>query len=77
MTVRAKSKCVVTSKSNYGAGTEQNSVRLQPVMGPGNESWSKYTPGGSIEMTINNPEALEQFKLGAEYFVDFTPADGG
>lgn len=75
MSVRAKFRCVETKKSDHGYGSRQNTVVLRPVSGPGNESWAAATPGGEISMNINNPEALDQFKLGAIYFVDFTPAD--
>ena len=34
---------------------------------------AKYTPSGAITMTIDNPEALDQFKVGDEFYVDFTP----
>lgn len=40
-----------------------------------NESWSRYTPSGKLEMTVTNPAAIEKFEVGRAYFVDFTPAD--
>ena len=40
-----------------------------------NKSWSKYTPSGTIQMQITNPGALEQFEVGKEYYIDFTPVD--
>jgi hypothetical protein len=50
------------------------SVRLTPVHGDENKTWSAYTPSGSIELQINNPDAYEAFELGKTYFVDFTSA---
>lgn len=52
-------------------------VKLAAVYGDGkgNETWSTYTPQGSLEMTVTNPEAVEKFELGKSYFLDFTPAD--
>jgi hypothetical protein len=52
-------------------------VKLAAVYGDGkgNETWSKYTPQGSLEMTITNPAAIEAFELGKSYFLDITPAD--
>jgi len=72
MSVRAKVR--VESLALYGdVGT--GNVKLVPVTsGPGNESWSKYTPSGAIELGITNPAAFTQFTLGQEFYVDFTPA---
>jgi hypothetical protein len=52
-------------------------VSFMPVYNnaPENASWSKWTPGGLIQMTITNPTAIERFELGKAYFVDFTSAD--
>jgi hypothetical protein len=49
-------------------------VELAPVSDGANKTWSKYTPSGSISMTIDNPDAVGQFKIGGTYFVDFSPA---
>lgn len=40
---------------------------------PENERFTKYTPSGHFDMTVDNPEALAQFELGVSYYVDFTP----
>lgn len=79
MNVRAKFRVTTVSKTanNYGgnAGTvEQNEVKLSAVSDDANKSWSKWTPGGEIRMTINNPDAFDQFKVGECYFVDFSDA---
>lgn len=55
-------------------------VTLTPVFGTygdgkENESWSKYTPSGKIEMAITNPAAIDAFSVGKAYFVDFTLAE--
>lgn len=39
-----------------------------------NKTWAKYTPGGRIELTIDNPDAFEYFELGKSYFIDFSDA---
>lgn len=51
-------------------------VRLFPVFNdsPENKTWSKYTPTGECRLTITNPEAIDAFEVGKEYFLDFTPA---
>lgn len=36
-----------------------------------NESWSKYTPSGQVNMTITNPSAVDQFEIGEVYSLIF------
>lgn len=79
MPVRAKMRCIrktqSTSSSQYGEPkpVDTEEIELAPVTGPGNEEWSKWTPGGSVRMQINNPAAIGQFEVGKDYYVDFTP----
>lgn len=40
---------------------------------PEDQSFSKATPWGQIEMQVDNPAALEQLVPGRQYYVDFTP----
>ena len=35
---------------------------------------AKWTPSGLVKLTINNPEAFNQFEAGKVFFVDFSPA---
>jgi hypothetical protein len=53
-------------------------VELVPVYDPDPESengkFFAYTPAGKIELGTIHGEAAEQFELGKEYYVDFTPA---
>lgn len=61
-------------------GSVVANVTLAPVFGTfgdgkDNESWSKYTPSGKIEMTITNPGAIEQFEIGKAYLLTFDPVD--
>ena len=72
MTVRAKFK--VSSVTPYDGGTAN--IELVPVIGGSaeNEQFFKWTPWGSIKIGTINAQAAEQFKLGAEFYVDFTPA---
>ena len=67
-TVRAKFRC----DENDPGG----SIRLNPVVGgsPENESFYDATPWGSIELGIPSPTTRGMFRLGQEYYVDFTPA---
>lgn len=74
--VRAKFKVSSIRETDFGGREKQVEVFLIPVYGDGkeNESWSKATPSGDLRMQITNPEALAQFSVGKEYFLDFTEA---
>ena len=80
MAVRAKFRCTSktsrTSAGSYGPAkpVDTEEVTLAAVMGDENKEWSQWTPSGNLSMTINNPKALEQFEVGKDYFLDFTPA---
>lgn len=73
-------KMIVTEKAERfnqwqnDASKEQVNVKLTIANGPANKTWSKYTPSGSMELSITNPAAFDQMKLGQAYFVDFTEA---
>lgn len=62
-------------------GVEDNAVRFRTVYEPDaskddeNARFTKATPWGEIRLGIDNPAALEQFKTGNSYFVDFSAAD--
>lgn len=79
--VRAKFVVHAVEKSAWGEQSEHNpnppvlhKVKLCPVSGKDNKVWSEATPSGAIEMLVTNSAAVAQFVLGADYFVDFTPA---
>lgn len=38
-------------------------------------TYAKFSPSGSIELTVANPALLGQFNPGETYYVDFTPAN--
>lgn len=71
MTVRAKFKVESVTHREQGA-----SIKLQPVTAGSkeNEQFFKWTPYGGIDIGTVNPEAAAQFTPGAEFYVDFTPA---
>lgn len=73
MPIRAKFYCSQVSK--FADGGE--SVQLHAANGKketANAQWAKWTPGGNLTMTINNPDAQGMFKPGGFYFLDFTEA---
>ncbi len=65
---RAKFRC----DQNEAGGT----VKLNPVVGgsPENDSFYDATPWGTIELGIPSDATRQLFTVGAEYYVDFTPA---
>lgn len=40
-----------------------------------NKSWSKWTPAGSLSLTISNPDAYDQFEAGKLYELTFEPVE--
>lgn len=65
----------VRAKFHVGHIDGQN-IHMSPVYSgsPENEAFFKATPGGQISLFCLNPEALAQFKVGEEFYVDFIPA---
>ncbi len=43
--------------------------------GSANAQWSKWTPSGSLTMSISNPEAFGKVLPGQFLFVDLIPTD--
>ncbi len=76
MTVRAKFKVDSVTRRKEHDGQESQTIRLMPVISGSEENkrFYKYTPSGNIELCTVNPEAGNQFELGKEYYIDFTPA---
>lgn len=74
MSVRAKMKC--ESKSD-AADSNGGDVRLFPVMSGSeeNDSFYKYTPGGSLHLSTINQAAFDHFEVGKEYYIDIKPAE--
>lgn len=75
MAVSARFK--VDGIANGGTEAEPNKIiTMSPVTsGVGNESYSKWTPSGSLSMLITNPGAFSQFELGKEYDILISPRD--
>lgn len=75
MTVRAKFKCHAKEMREQG-GEQHAALTFFASYGEGkdNKDWSKWTPIGTLNMTISNPGAFEWFEPGKEYYPDFTEA---
>jgi hypothetical protein len=68
-------KCTKTAiEGEYPDGVI-GSAFFRPVTGgsPENDQFFKYTPGGTVELSILNPDI--KFDVGTDYYFDITPAD--
>lgn len=79
MTVRAKLKLTSVTEASYGRGsTPVKTLKFSAQYDnsiPEDQRFQKATPSGSCELQIDNPRAVEQFVLGNDYYVDFSPAE--
>ena len=60
-------------------GVDTQTVRFSAVTSSnqGNEDFARYTPAGNLEIWIsNNAKAATFFKVGRQYYLDFTAAEG-
>jgi hypothetical protein len=67
-------KFKVGSTTNFGNNNVE--ANLSPVISGSeeNKSFSLYTPSGAIKLHITNPDAIDFFEPGAEYFAEFRKA---
>jgi hypothetical protein len=74
--IRAKFTCQQNIPHDDGDGAY---VSFYPVTSnpptPENLSFWNATPSGQIAMSITNPNAVRQFEVGKDYYVDFIPVD--
>ena len=73
MAVRAKFTVVAITDRGWSKEVELACQYDQSV--PEDQRFQKATPSGSIRMQIDNPAALEQFKLGKSFYADFTQVE--
>lgn len=64
---------------NPGGTTEEPdaNITLRAVTNdtPENKSWSKWTPSGTLELHVTNPNAIKQFVQGEEVLILITSAN--
>jgi hypothetical protein len=73
MAVKARFKCDHIIPGDSEAESSKT-IYMSPVTtGPGNESYSKWTPSGGLNMCITNPDAFSQFEAGKVYDILITP----
>jgi len=65
----------VKSVSDNLGNKTQEEIALLAVYGPdgsANKQWSKWTPTGSLNFTVSNPEAFDKIRPGQFIFVDLS-----
>jgi hypothetical protein len=70
-----RGKFQVTKVAQVNWSKDARIVSLMAVMDQSTEEnrrFSKATPSGSIDMTIDNPPASDFLALGKTFYVDFT-----
>lgn len=59
-------------------------LKMAPVCGPApfgpngeseDNTFARWTPSGSMELYITNPDLHGKFAVGQKFYVDFTPAE--
>ena len=74
MSVRAKLCCVELTDFGCGRGRVVFEALYDESISE-YQRFQKATPSGTVKLDIDNPHAIEQFRPGKNYYVDFTPAD--
>lgn len=80
MSTRMRAKFLVEKVDKYESG---QSLQMRPVCadqyGANGENedndFARWTPGGSLQMTITNPDLFDQFNVGDKYYLDFTKVE--
>ena len=81
MSQTMRAKFVVTSVTKPCEGSEELTFRAvsdTPFDAEGaseDNSFARYTPSGTLSMTVQNPALLGKFIPGDKFYLDFTPAD--
>lgn len=74
--IKARCKFTVSDVTDY-MGTQKR-VRLNtsydPTV-PEDIAFTKYTPCGFIDVTLENPAVFNMMKQGAQFYVDFIPIE--
>lgn len=76
--MRAKMKVSSVKATEYGEIIEAAPVCSDKPFGSNGESedntFARYTPSGSLSLTVNNPDLLGKIKPGQKFYVDFNLA---
>jgi hypothetical protein len=74
MTVRAKVRLSAITELAWGGKVLRFECLYDPTI-PEDQRFQVATPSGHIELQIDNPAAVGQFKNGESYYVDFNPVN--
>lgn len=77
-----RAKMQVNQVDSYGVPPTSEVVQMAPVTSKpfdqdGNSednSYARWTPSGSLSLTVTNPNLIGKFKIGQRFYVDFTEA---
>jgi hypothetical protein len=87
--MRAKMKVLAITETGHN-DTEKGFVKTQETLAfsavskpngypadglDEDNTYAKWTPSATINITITNPELFDQFKVGEAYYIDFTRAE--
>ncbi len=76
--IRAKFKVVSVTKNLHWDSQKGalSTIRLTPVTSNSdeNKAFFEATPTGQLDLGVLGDDVAANFKLGGEYYVDFTPA---
>lgn len=77
-----RAKFQVQGVEKHGEPATSETVRMSPVSkypygeegASEDNTYARYTPNGSLSLTINNPNLLGKFSVGQKFYADFTEA---
>lgn len=77
--MRAKMQIQSVEQFEHGEKLRMFPVCGKAPFGPNGESedntYARFTPSGSLELQINNPDLAGKFKPGQRFYVDFTETE--
>jgi hypothetical protein len=68
--VRGKFQVTKIAKTSFGSTEITLSPNYDNTI-PEDQKYAKATPSGTIQMTVDNPPAVEYLNLGEYFYVDF------
>ncbi len=71
--MKAKFKCSSVIQYEGQSIATLNAVQRNDV--PENTQFNTATPAGKLEINVTNPSALDYFKAGKSYYLDFSEAN--